>query len=422
MIEREMTKRIIELLDYDKIIILKGARQTGKTTILRQVKDYLENKKFRSFYISADSDFENIIFKTPEHFTTFLKSKVSWKNSLYLFIDEFQYIKQAGIFLKVLYDLNIGLKIIVSGSSTLEISKNSEFLTGRSISKILPRISFFEYLRYKNNLLHKQINNADITELTLIYEVNKNELETIYAEYFSFGAYPEILTTQNEKQKKELLQELVSIYLQKDVSHFLRVKNISGFNNLVKILLQESGNLLNKDSLAVTVRISINTLNHYLDILQGTFIFDFIPPFYTNIRKEVSKMKKIILQDFGFNVILNHRKINDYNSLSGFEAETMASLAIKNALPENKLYHYRTLNKAEIDFIIESSDGIITPLEVKFRGRVSLPSSFKNFREKYNCPKAIIATKELFKVDNDVYYIPLPLLEHFLRNETMGFN
>jgi len=419
MIVRDLTRQLIEKIDYGKIIILKGARQTGKTTVLKEIQHFLDKKSKESFYIAADTDFENKIFKSPEHFLVYLNARKDWTDELYLLIDEFQYINNAGQFLKILYDKHKDFKFIVSGSSSLEITKNSEFLTGRKISLLLRRISFYEFLNFKNKKLLNQLMNSEISEWKINYDVNQTTFESLFAEYSSFGAYPEILTTRNKKKKVDLLNELILTYLQKDVAGFLKVGNTGAFNRLVKILVQESGRLLSKSSLSSVVGISQNTLNHYLDILEGTYVFEFIPPFFTNIRKETSKMKKILVQDFGFSVALNDKIISVYDDFDGWDAETSAGLAIRNALPENKLFHYRTISKSEIDFVLKVNDKFV-PIEVKFRNKIKYPIAFENFIRKYESLKPVVITKHFFENDDKVIFIPLPLVECYFRKKFAG--
>jgi predicted AAA+ superfamily ATPase len=408
-----MTEKLLEQINYNKILILKGARQTGKTTILKGIREHLDSQGKNTFYIAADMDFENKIFKSPEHLLLYLDGVTTWNDKLYLFIDEFQYIKNAGQFLKILFDSNKKLHLIISGSSSLEITKNSEFLTGRKLSSLLRRISFVEFLEFKNKRLSSQLLNSELSEWHIIYDVHQTSLELLYTEYSAFGAYPEILTIKGHKRKIEVLEELIATYLQKDVAGFLKISNTGAFNKLVRILTQETGQLLNKTSLAAVVGISLNTMNHYLDILEGTYVFEFIPPFFTNVRKEVSKMRKIILQDFGFNVAMNHKQLHSFDELTGQEAETAAALAIRHAMPKNKLYHYRTISKSEIDFIIQVQDRY-QPLEVKFRSKIKHTIAFENFTAKYDCLKPILVTKDVFQDDKKRFCVPLPLLEHFL--------
>ncbi|KPA14734.1 ATPase [Candidatus Magnetomorum sp. HK-1] len=422
-IERIIISEIQRVMDLEKVIILKGARQVGKTTIMEHLISQLEDQNKKTFYISADEDFDNSIFKTPHHFISFLESKICLdKEKSYVFIDEFQYIKEAGIFLKVLYDkYSPGIQFIVSGSSSLEITKNCEFLTGRKIEFHIHPISFQEYVSYKEPDIAKQLLVAyQYDRWKIIYDIHKNSLEILFAQYAQFGSYPEILTTPTNDLKKILLRELFSTYIQKDIIAFLRVENISAFNHLLKILCSEVSHMLNKDSLAKTLRISINTLNKYLDILEGTYVCAFLSPFHTNARKEVSKMKKIFLHDNGLkNYLLNRFPVH-YNDLDGQDAENIAYTALRNHVYKEQLYYYRTLSKSEIDFIVDFGD-VKLPIEIKFRKKVSnIPIAMVNFKKKHQTNRFIVVTKNDFYDSEDNLFIPLPLFEFYL--SSFGMN
>jgi predicted AAA+ superfamily ATPase len=133
MVKRDIFEKVVAWLEEERVIVVKGARQTGKTTLLLQLKQYLEEKRCRVAYFSIDREFNNPVFDSPKRLAKFLDDQysLSTKSKLYLFFDEFQYLDDPGVFLKVLYDsLKDRVKLIVSGSSSLEIAKTREYLTG----------------------------------------------------------------------------------------------------------------------------------------------------------------------------------------------------------------------------------------------------------------------------------------------------
>ncbi|MEA1898759.1 MAG: ATP-binding protein [Bacteroidota bacterium] len=418
LIQRNIFKKIIRHLDSEKVLLLKGARQVGKTTIIKEILNRLSKKGEKTFYISADEDFENVIFKTPEHFIARLESEVSISSGkVYVFIDEFQYIRNAGMFIKVLHDKYCrSLQFIVTGSSSLEVTKNSEFLTGRKIEFPVDRISFSEFVRFKAPGIEKAFRTAldDLEKWKILYEVHRVSLEILLAQYARYGAYPEILVTDEDELRKTLVRELFSTYIQKDVIAFLKVENVSAFNSLIKVLCSEAAGLLNKQSLSNTLGISINTLNKYLDILQGTYLCHFLPPLFTNTRKEISKMKKIFILDPGLrNFILNRYPLT-YDDISGQDAENLAFLMLSHYIQEEYLFYFRTISKAEIDFIIDHGESK-TPIEIKFRNRApNLPVAIRNFSKRYKTRRPIIVTRNIFQASENILHIPLPIFDFFI--------
>jgi uncharacterized protein len=415
-IKRTVIEEIEKWLGREKILILKGARQTGKTTILKYLQQQLERRDEVTAYYSIDMELSSPFFSEPKLLIKFIKEQYSGE-FLYLFLDEFQYIDNAGLFLKVVFDaVKEYCQIIVSGSSSLEITKNSEFLTGRKIDFHINTISYREFISYRSDYSFNHSFNienvAEITDFDVMYGA---ELRRCMLEYLSFGGYPEIVTTVNEIDKVFLLKELLTTYIQKDVAGFLRVSNITGFNNLLRLLVAQTGNLVNKNELASSLRLGHDTIVKYCDILSGTYLINFITPFFKNIRKELSKMPKVYVADFGLiNIFSTTDYFNDYNLIPGSLIENFVFGELVDRKDCNALHYYRTVSKSEIDFIM-LSDNVITPIEVKFSGKIkSLPVAMKNFNKHYgdDVSKNIIITRDYIGYDSEqnCYFIPVYIL------------
>ncbi|MFK7780680.1 MAG: ATP-binding protein [Candidatus Gracilibacteria bacterium] len=415
MIKREILNEIKYWLNKEKIIILKGARQVGKTTLMKKIESYInKDKKNVTVFLQADKIDNNDIFKTPDTLITYLNAKYDFPNTyVYLFIDEFQYIKQAGLFLKNIFDeYKDNLQIIVSGSSSLEITKNSEFLTGRAITFYIDRISFIDFFNYKENIKNtKKIDLDNFTEIEKFYSVFKNLLEKNFLDFITYGAYPEVVSVNNIYEKETIINQIIETYIQKDIIDFLNIENIKAFNDLIKILSSNIGNLVNINEIASTINISIQTVNKYIDILEGTFVFSRVRPFFKNTRKELSKMPKIFIED----ISIKNYFLREFDSISnkidlGMEVENFVYTELRKVYKKDQIFFYRTVSKAEIDFIIEDKFESYIEIEVKYRNKVGLPKVMKNFEENYSVIKKIIITKDILKNEDDVYYIPACLL------------
>jgi len=416
LVKRILFNEIKEWLSEDKIIIIKGARRTGKTTLLSQIKDYLTDGGERTIYISVDQELSNPIFSDPKYFIRYLKDQysVNEQRRTYILLDEFQYIKGAGLFLKVLYDMaHKHLTIIATGSSSLEISKNREFLTGRKVEFILNRFSFVESLwgisEYKYSYSSKL--SKDIEDLREFYALYKDDLGTHFLDYVNWGGYPEVCLQANLKKREILLKEIIRTYIQKDIVDFLKVENISAFNNLISLLSHQVGNLLNKVEVCNTLGIHFKTLENYLDILRGTFIFSFVKPFYTNIRKELSKMPKIYAEDMGVIRYCTGRSFTDSKIIEGSAVENFVYNHLFLTFSEDNIYFYRTISKSEIDFIVKYKDRLV-PIEVRFQKNANIPVSIRNFNKNYadRIDYNIIVTLNKMDFQNNTYFIPVVLL------------
>jgi len=415
MISREIIKKIEEQLFNKKILILKGARQTGKTTIMKYLKNKLQEKNQTTLFLSADNLSEVNIFKTPQTLIDYLNihlnfSKDFFKNPLFLFIDEFQYIKNAGLFLKNLFDqYQNKLKIIVSGSSSLEITKNTEFLTGRHFSFLIDRISFFEFFNYKYPQI--QLKKTSITnwiEIQKYYQVLKPNLEQSFLEYLQFGAYPEVILQKKLNNKKLELETLINTYLEKDIINFLRVENIRVFQDLIKIFASNPGSLLSIRELADTLQSSQETIKKYINILEGTYVCTRLKPFFTNAKKSIRRMPKVFINDLGIINLMNNDLTNFTNKINlGDIVENFMYLELFRRYKKD-LFFYRTVSGSEIDFVIEKNE--ITLIEIKYRNNP--PKNFAPFIKFKDSTlhktvnKKVIITKKDLKQTENIFYIP----------------
>lgn len=423
-INREILPKILHWLDRNKIILIKGSRQVGKTTLLKMIQKKLEAQTKRTFYLSIDQEMGNPILDSSKNLLTFLKSKFGdfhSQNKLYLFLDEFQYLKNSGLFLKTLFDQSKdSLQIVVSGSSSLEITKNSEFLTGRKVEFYLPSLNYREFMAYKSGLnLGAPVKLKDFTALQEFYGLYKEYLNGHLPEYLTFGGYPEVVTTSTFEDKLTLLKEIVTTYIEKDIIAFLGVENVTAFRNLLKILSAQIGNLVNRSELSNTVGLSMDTLKKYLDILEGTYILNLVKPFFTNIRKELAKMPKIYISDLGLrSVVLNLFGNAEANAVSGAVRENFIYNDLRSKYDQDQVKFYRTISKAEIDFIIQTSNFSL-PIEVKsIHKQIAIPAIMRNFNKEYNRGKEsdtdksinIIISEDLLEQKDNSYFIPISLL------------
>lgn len=408
MIKREIFNNILPWLGKEKILILKGARQVGKTYLMTEIKEYLENDKNQVIYLLADNPDNKNIFSSLTNLKFYLEKYTNFPNQfIYLMIDEFQVINEPGLFLKNIFDAYKNkIQLIVSGSSALAINKNSEYLTGRAIHFNIDRISFKEYFDYKEGINNNYINIDNLDQLKLFWQNFEKKLNLYFKDYISFGSYPEVIITKNIDQKEIILKSIIKTYIEKDIINQLKIENIDGFNDLIKVLASQIGQLVNKQEISNTINLSINTLNKYLEILVGTYIINLVKPYYKNIRTEISKMPKVYLLDMGiYNYLL--RSFTMDLSSRGEVIENFIYKSLLNSYSKEYIHFYRTVSGSEIDFVIEDDNNKLTIYEVKYRNKIQVPLAIKNFSNKFdNLNKKIIITKNELKKEKDIYFIP----------------
>ncbi len=342
-IPRILSETVIEKLNSsDKGIIIYGARQVGKTTLSEMV---IGNLNLKTLTVNGDQSRFLDIFQSQD--LNKLRSLVQGYELL--FIDEAQRIPEIGISLKIILDNIKNLKVLVTGSSSLDLaSKISEPLTGRTWNYKLYPISFLE--------------------LSRLY--NRAELDNSLEERLIFGSYPEIFSIVGEDQKREYLQNLGDAYLYKDLIELGGLKNSSKIRDLLRLLAFQIGSQVSLSEIAAKLGMSKDTVGNYIDLLEKSFVLFRLGGLSRNLRKEVVKMDKIYFYDLGIRNILidNLKPLKDRNDTGQLWenfliAERMKSLSYKKDYASN--YFWRTYTGAELDYI-EEKEGKLSGFEFKF--------------------------------------------------------
>jgi len=276
-------------MSSNKIVIIYGARQVGKTTLANQIITKLDLKTLK---INADERKYNDVLSSCD--LAKLKSLVAGYELL--FIDEAQRIENIGVNLKILADNLKDLKIIVTGSSSFDLAnKIKEPLTGRTWTYNLYPLSFLE----------------------LSESYNQFELKELLDNFLIFGAYPEIFTSENMKDKKKLLEEITQSYLYKDILELDSIKKSDKLYKLLKLLAWQIGQEVSLTELSNSLDLSYKVVEKYIELLEKSFVIYRLSAFSKNLRKEVSKKNKIYFYDLGIRnaLIDNLKPISDRNDL-----------------------------------------------------------------------------------------------------------
>ena len=381
-VERFLERQIKRYLEDKEIIAIVGARQCGKTTMMKEIFKGLKNAVFISF---EDRD-------TLELFSKDIKSFIEkYVNGAgYLFIDEFQYAKQGGKNLKYIYD-NYDTKIIISGSSVADLTIQSlKYLVGRIFVLTLYPFSFEEFLKFRDEKLYNIFKKGHFSE-QIIEMINRH-----YREYVVYGGYPRVVLEKDHEKKKQILKNIYNIYLLREIKEILQISEDQKINQIIKALALQLGSLVNFTELSNLTNIEFHQLRNYIQILQKTFIGFEAKPFFKNKRKELTKTPKFYFFDNGFrNIAVNDfREINQRTDYGELNENFVASEIIKKDI---EIRYWRTKAKAEVDFVIEKSNTII-PIEVKSNiTEPKITRSFRNFIAEYNPRQGFIFSFSLNK-------------------------
>ena len=341
-----MIKRIYDNLDDflvpNKALIIYGARQVGKTTLLR---NYLSKKDIKYRFDSGDNiQIQNIL--SSQDFPKILEYAEGYE---LVVIDEAQQIPNIGMGLKILVDQIPGIKVIATGSSSFELANQiGEPLTGRKKTLILYSIAQKELL-------------MDFTRFDL-----KQKLEN----FLIFGSYPEVISAKSRDNKISILTELVNSYILKDILSLERVKSPKILWDLLKLLAFQIGNLVSLNELAGHLHIDVKTVSRYLDLLEKTFIITRLGGFSRNLRNEITSKNKYFFMDIGVrNAIISQFNLLDSRNDIGFLWENFVVVERLKTRSYNNIYgssyFWRTYAQHEID-LIEDRDGSLFAYECKW--------------------------------------------------------
>ncbi len=352
MINRKIEKNIVENLFKGKVIIIYGARQVGKTTLVKKIAD---DYKSQSGYFNCDLISVQDALSIPEanRIRDFLGDHDI------IILDEAQRIRNIGVILKILIDTYPELQIIATGSSSFDLANEiNEPLTGRKIVFNLFPLSVEEIMG-DNGFLYID-----------------SKLEKI----LRYGTYPDVFFSE-DKEAASKLEEIASSYLFKDILSFDKIKKSSIIVKLLQLLALQVGSEVSYNEIATKLGINRITVEKYIDILEQCFILFRINSFSRNLRNEISKSIKIYFYDLGVrNILIKNLNPLDIRNDAGFLWENFCILErIKRNKYNNifaNYYFWRTYDQKEIDFI-EERDGKLFAYEFKLnREHSKAPSIF----------------------------------------------
>ncbi len=414
LLPREILPHVVPFLEEENVILLTGARQTGKTCLLYLLIRHLLKQGIPPGQI-VFFDLENIhdcnLLQNLEDFNDFwpvlADRGVDRDRRVFVFIDEIQHLDNPSSFLKYLHDhFKPRLKFIVSGSSSLEIrQKFSDRLTGRIYRFPVRPLCFREYLLFKGESRLAGL----LADFSMAYWIASSRpeicmaridsgrsarLDELIQEYLIYGGYPAVSLRDRPPVRQKDLQEIYSLYIRRDIKDIGKIDDVSGYNRLVSLLCLQIGNLVNEHELAVSSGLSRPTVRKYLFLLENTYVLKLVRPFFTNKRSEISKTPKVFFEDVGLrNGAINNFAPLDRRADGGaiLENFVFSQLARQDNFRE-QLRYWRSQSRQEVDFIWEKEINVPVPVEVKTKHhlRQPLPPGLKSFITRYHPERALI--------------------------------
>ena len=408
LVKRDIEREIVKWLDSKEIIAIRGTRQCGKTTFLSMIAEILQKRgidKKKIHFVSFEDDIEKEKFeKNPIDYISYYLSDDKSKH--FFLLDEVQYIKDAGKILKLIYDKINYIKIIITGSSSLDLNEVGSYLVGRILFFEMYPFSFEEFLRSKdekifNYYTKKKINleKPSFKKENMIFLEDLNEY---MKEYITFGGYPVVVLEKDKEKKKFLLKNIFLTYIEKDITKVYGLRYKQRISDLIKHLASINACIINYNEIAGLVGVYDKEVKEILSILEDTYIIKLIKPFHKNLTTELRKNPKLYFIDTGLRNFIVGRF-----EFSNEEYGKLLENYFLGRLRSGKINYWRTTAKAEVDFIFNEK----IPIEIKTTPKIT--RSFRSFLVSYKPEFAFLANLNRFekvKIEKtQVFIVPFVL-------------
>jgi hypothetical protein len=350
---RILEKKIkLHFQNYNQALVLLGARQVGKTTLLKRI---FPNAR----YLLLD---EQNIKDTLETYNSDTYRRLIG-NAKQIIIDELHLLSNPGRAVKLIYDQIKGVQIIVTGSSSLHVkNKTAESMAGRAIDYYLFPLTYWEYLYQQGIETEEPIFVSD----KIISQDNSNSIKLydvreILNTMLVYGQYPEIL---NMQKNAEYLKNLVDKAVFKDIIELDLIDNRAKALELLRVLAYQIGNIISYSEIASKLQISTPTVQRYIEIFEQSFLLYRIYPFSKNTRDEIGKAPKIYFWDLGLrNALIENFDSINIRSDAGSMFENFIISEIKKEIAyldlDYRTYYWRLKSGSEVDLVLRNNKDFI---------------------------------------------------------------
>ena len=346
--QRNIFLELKEHLEVKQVTVLTGMRRTGKTTLVKQLieispirqKIYFDLERIDNRELFSEKNYDNIILALTQR-------GIIFSEKVLIAIDEIQLVPNLPSVIKYLYD-TYDIKFLLTGSSSYYLKNRfNESLAGRKkIFDIYP-LTFNELLRFKGIEMRRLAEFSEQPFMAATYE----QLKNYYDEYINYGGFPEVVLTDKIRDKTDLIQDILSSYINLDIASISDFKKSSDCYKLIKLLAVRIGTKLDISKLTNFTSLSRAAVENYLELFEQSYLIRTIPVTSNSPDREIVKAKKIYFLD---------------NGIAAVSAELSSGSKFENAV-FNQLNHYGDISYYqlktgnEIDFILNKN----TAFEVK---------------------------------------------------------
>lgn len=378
---RKLFENLFNHLKKDEATLLIGARQTGKSTLLKDLEEESKKEKIPTVFINLENkDLLAELNLSPLNLLTFAPNP---GEKTIFFLDEIQYLNDPSNFIKLLFDEHRSkVKLVASGSSAFYLDqKFKDSLVGRKRIFRLNTCDFEEYLllQEKDELWEEVLK---IKRNPGFKSIQSTFLKSEFEKYLIFGGYPAVARETNDAEKRLVLKDIRDSFVKRDILES-GVKNEPVFFSLFKILAEQTGQLVNINELSNSLRVRSETIQNYLRVMQTCFHIETVRPFYQNLRKELMKMPKVYFMDTGLrNSLLNNFQPIAQRLDRGELWENAIFRALADKYEPEEIRFWRTADGKEVDFVLSEINPPIA-LEAKYDEQLIKPVKSKLFQDTY---------------------------------------
>lgn len=423
MIPRLIHNQIQQKLEDDNSVYIQGGRHVGTTELMRTIQEERRKDGYETAFFDIETARLSTAFSSVDQFLNHLQTKYPYspaERPLYLFLDEIQYLPEPIVFLNELHNKleGKGVRTIASASTRYKLLVNESTSLEELNADVftLYPLSWREYLTATNQFSHRdQLFSLDdedgISDFFLQYQ---QILHKQFTSFLQWGGYPEVFLKSTESEKQQMLRTIVHDIINTEVVRYIRDKDMSTMLSFLRTMSRNIASPFNHNEMSNRLEVHKHTLKKLIMISSGTFLFSFIKPYFTNPRREMSKMVRIFADDLGvanyfagLTHMLDLPLIHEPSHIKNFVFSEL-----RKHLDVNYVFFYRTIAKAEIDFVVKSGDDLI-PIQVAYgENKQSISVATKNFIEKYKerVPFTLVLTRKILKFEKDVLFLPVTML------------
>ncbi len=400
--KRPLFDKILDYIEERQILLVTGLRRVGKTTLFYQLIQKLlddDVEPSRIIYFSFDQESGNIEEILETYKQKVLKKGFRELDKLYVFFDEIQKSENWQNKIKIYYDLYPNIKFFISGSASVNLERKSkESLAGRIYDFKLKPLSFREFLNFKG--LKIQWDNLELYE---------EKIKPLFFDYLRKGGFPEIIDEEkDEKIRKYIRNSVIEKIIYKDLPVEFGIRDIELLKNLMRMIAENPGMILNYNKLSRDLKRSKKTIIDYISYLEYAMVVKIVYNYRKGFRVSSRKLKKLYLTNTGIS----------FAFVDNFYEKNFLEKIVENIVIStvNGTNYYR--NSYEIDLIMK--DKTLLPIEVKY-GEAET-KGMKKFLEEFDIKKGIIVTKEIGKEEkyNSGKIIFIPVQNFLLKWEELS--